>query len=307
MPYVAIDWPSREALLALASARADRAMTDRPDLASSIALQRRLLSIVIDLGHLIDSGRLPRLSLPPRYLAAKLARGVPALAGEPIPLPVRAIEPSLVRLCDELAAGGAGEPAARIKGAIESGALDAGSLLTASLSREQAIIRTGAEHRGLAPDLTWLVAELAVGPVAHALQRTLLQAPAEPLAAALAAWDRGYCPACGSWPALAEVVEGHRVLRCSFCAAGWELRTYACVYCGEGGQAFVTAAPNQEHKDRRVELCAACGAYLKAVEAPSLSPYPLLTIADLETMDLDVAAVEHHYGRPPMRAFAARR
>jgi len=32
--------------------------------------------------------------LPPKYLAAKLARGVPALSGEPIPLPVPVLTPS---------------------------------------------------------------------------------------------------------------------------------------------------------------------------------------------------------------------
>src|SRR5207247_2325597 len=111
-------------------------------------------------------------------------------------------------------------------------------------------IRSGAVHRGLAPDLVWLIAELAVGPVAHTLQRThLANTPSAPLAEALQAWSHGYCPACGSWPALAEVVEGHRVLRCSFCAAGWELATYGCVYCGESGEPFVTAAPDPERKD----------------------------------------------------------
>ena len=226
---------------------------------------------------------------------------------QPIPLPVQILQATLLRLCDELAAGGAGEAAAHIKAAIEGGTLDAGSLLTASLARDQHAIRTGAAHRGLAPDLVWLAAELAVGPVAHTLQRMLLaNTPAAPLADALAAWPHGYCPACGSWPALAEVVDGHRVLRCSFCAAGWELATYACVYCGESGEPFVTAAPDEERKDRRVEICGGCGAYFKTVDVPALSPFPLLTIADLDTMDLDVAAIEHHYARPPMKEFGAR-
>jgi formate dehydrogenase maturation protein FdhE len=83
----------------------------------------------------------------------------------------------------------------------------------------------------------------------------------------------------------------------------WELATYACVYCDEGADAFVTAAPNEERKDRRVELCGACGSYLKTVDVPDLSPFPLLAIADLETMDLDVAAMEHNYTRPPLREF----
>src|SRR5437773_1994359 len=136
--------------------------------------------------------------------------------------------------------GAAGEAADHIRTAVETGSMDAGSLLAASLSRDQNAIRTGATHRGLAPDLVWLVAELAVGPFAYVLQRALLTtgsvavtSSSDAMSAALGEWNRGYCPACGSWPAMAEVVDGHRTLRCSFCAAAWELAQYACIYCGE--------------------------------------------------------------------------
>jgi FdhE protein len=274
-----------------------------PELQAAVSLQRGLLKRVLDLARTIDGGRLPRLSLPARYLAAKLAGGVPALSGEPIPLPGPLLRSALVQFCQELAEGGAGEAAAHIGTAIEDGKVDAASLLTACLARDQQAIRTGATHLGFAPDLAWLVAELAVGPVAHALQRTLFTAPSGPLADALAAWDQGYCPACGSWPALAEVVGQHRLLRCAFCAATWERTTYACVYCGEAGQAFVTAAPDEQRHDRRIELCSSCGAYLKTIDAAEISPFPLVAITDMETMDLDVAAMEHHFGRPPLREF----
>ena len=291
-------------MLASAERRWQALVDARPDLQAAVNLQRGLLRLVIDLARAIDGGRLPRLSLPGKYLAAKLSRGVPVLSGEPIPLPVGLLKPAIVRFCDELAAGGAGEVATRIGAAIESGRVDAGSLLTASLARDQEAIRTGATHLGLAPDLAWLIAELAVGPVAHALQRTLFATTgSEPLAAALAAWNRGYCPACGGWPALAEIVAGHRFLRCAFCAATWERTIYACVYCDEQGEAFVTAAPNEERTDRRTELCSSCGAYLKTADVAEISPFPLVAIADMETMDLDVAAMDHHYGRPPLREF----
>ena len=95
----------------------------------------------------------------------------------------------------------------------------------------------------------------------------------------------------------------HRVLRCSFCASSWELQSYACIYCTEGGEAFVTAAPDEERKNRRVEICGACGGYLKTVDVAALSPFPLVAIADLETTDLDVAAMERGYARPPLETF----
>jgi FdhE protein len=312
MPYVPVSPATRAELGAAAEGRWKAIVDERPELGGAVDLQRKLIARVITLGHVLGAARLPRLSLPGRYVAAKLARGVPALTGEPIPLPVPVLTETLLGLCGDLAAGGAGDAAEHIRTLVQDGTLDAGSLLTASLSRDQTAIRTGAAHRGLAADLVWLVAELAVGPFAYVLQRTLFAtavsaantSPTEvrgPIAMALDEWSHGYCPACGSWPAMAEVVDGHRVLRCSFCAAAWELPTYACVYCGEDGEPFVTAAPAEDRKDRRVEVCSSCSGYLKTVDAFALSPFPLLSIGDLETMDLDMAAMEHGYNRPPLK------
>src|SRR6185295_6876866 len=203
MPYVTIQAFSRDNLLDSAQRRWQVIRETRPDLAPALALQHDLLTRVIDLSEALAGGRLPRLSLPPKYLAVKLTRGVPALAGEPIPLPVPILTPTLFGLCDALAAGGAGEAATHIKDELAAGKLEASSLLTASLHRDQAALRSGAVHRGLSPDLMWLVAELAVSPFAHALQRMLFGAVAsDELRAALDAWNHGYCPACGSWPAV---------------------------------------------------------------------------------------------------------
>jgi FdhE protein len=308
MPYVAVLGGKRADLEETAERRWTALRTSRPDLEPALALQRRLLDLVSDLAATLSGGRLPRLSLPPRYLAAKLARGVPVLAGEPIPLPLPLLTPALVRFSDALAEGGAGEAATRIRDAIVSGNIEAGSLLGASLTRNQAAIRTGASHRGLAPDLVWLIAELAVSPYVHALQQMLFaQAPDPSLAAALAAWSHGHCPACGSWPAVAEVVfragGGHRTMRCSFCSSAWELPTYACIYCQHTGKDFVTAAPDEARKDRRLEVCGSCGGYLKTIDLPELSQFPLLSISDIETTDLDMAAMEHGYQRPPLRSW----
>jgi len=308
MPYLTIPVFSRENLRETAEGRWQAIRESRPDLEPALVLQRELLTRTIDLAETLGAGRLPRLSLPPKYLAAKLARGVPALAGEPIPLPVPVLTPVLFQLCDALANGGAGEAATHIRQELEGGKLEAASLLNASLHRDQAALRTGAIHRGLSPDLMWLVAELAVSPFAHALQRMLFGAVAAgELHDALDAWPHGYCPACGSWPAVGEVAGGHRTLRCSFCSCAWELKTYACIYCENGGEGFVTAAPNEERKDRRIEVCSACGGYLKTIDVPELSPFPLLSISDIETTDLDVAAMEHGYGRPGMKEFTKKK
>src|SRR6202049_3147607 len=118
MPFLALEPASRESRLAEAAVRWDALLAARPDLEPAVALQRQLIGLVVDLAQTIEHGRLPRLSLPPKYLAAKLSRGVPALAGEPIPLQVAALRPTLVRLCEELSAGGGGGGAARVRGPL---------------------------------------------------------------------------------------------------------------------------------------------------------------------------------------------
>lgn len=308
MPPVALAPATRQSRLAEAARRWDALQAAQPDLAPAVDLQRQLLGLVIDLMDAVEGGRMPRLSLPPKYLAAKLARGVPALSGEPIPLPVSVLTPTLIRLCEELAAGGAGETADHIKAALVETRMEAGSLLSASLARDQQAIRVGAAHRGLAPDLVWLVAELAVSPIAYALQDSLFAgAGNSPLGAALAAWTGGYCPSCGSWPAIAEVVGGRRALRCSFCAFAWDTGSHGCVYCGETGDKFIASSPDaalvESRRHRRVEICNNCRSYMKAIDVNELSPFPLVAIADLETMDLDMAAIERGYSRPPLKEF----
>lgn len=309
MPFVALAPATRESRLAAAAARWTAILKARPDLEPAVALQRRLIGLVVELAETLDYARLPRLSLPPKYLAAKLARGVPVLAGEPIPLPVAALRPTLLRLCEELSQGGAGEAGDHIRTAILESRVDTGSLLTASLAREQTAVRSSAAHLGLAADLLWLVAELAVSPFANALLRTLLAAATADaaLAGALEAWKQGYCPGCGSWPALAEIMPGHRVLRCSFCALAWEANPAACVYCGEQVESFATALSGAGHQNRRVEICSVCKGYLKTVATDELLPFPLVAIADMETIDLDVMAMERGGSRPSLREFTSRR
>ena len=121
--------------------------------------------------------------------------------------------------------------AEHVHAVFTEGRLDAASVLAMSLSRDHHAIRAVAAHQSLSPDLLWLASELAASPYVHALERAVLTPSSDPaLAAGLDAWRHGYCPLCGSWPAVGEVVSHRRLLRCSFCALAWELPDPACVY-----------------------------------------------------------------------------
>jgi len=105
MAYLAVSAGNRGDLLEAAERRWTAIRAARPDLAPALDLQRTLLTLVVDLEHALDAGGLPRLSLPAKYLAAKLARGVPIFCGEPIPLPVPVLTPVLQQYCEALAVG----------------------------------------------------------------------------------------------------------------------------------------------------------------------------------------------------------
>jgi len=277
-------------------ARLDELAATRPDLDRALTLQRVLLSRQIELLDVIHAGGLPGLVMPPGYVAAKLGRGVPALHGEPIPLPSALLAMAAREFCEQLARGGAGDAASAVGSALDTRALDAGALLSACFGRDQRRVRSMASQAGVSADLAWLVAELALAPFAHLLQHRALATGHPALASAIAAWDRGYCPACGSWPA---VIEGtHTKLRCSFCAADWRLSTYRCLYCGSDDETFITAAPNPDEPGRRLQLCGACGGYVKVLDVSTV--FPMVAVEDLASMDLDMVAIERKYLRPPL-------
>lgn len=314
MTLVPVPRLPRDELLQLARRRWNEILAAHADLAAAVALQERLVRVLIDLSRALDEEGLAPLALPADDLAAKLTRGVPALIGERIPPPVPVMILPLLRIANELADGGAGSAAEHIHTAIETGDIDPGSLLSASLQRDEHAIREGLMHRGLAPDLVWLIAELACSPWAHALQQGLFEnlTPTSILGAAADAWAAGYCPACGSWPAVAERADGRRVLRCSFCALAWETAPARCIYCGESGGRFA-AEPgagdegpgflaDTERERAGLELCAACGGYLKIVATDALTPFPLVAAIDLRTTALDVGAMARGFARPALSA-----
>lgn len=277
-----------------------------PDLEPAVELQRKLLSEVIAVLDRLDRSGVVTRPLPPAAVAEKLQRGVPVLRGEAIEIPVEELAPTLDRFCQHLANGGAGDVARHVLESFESGRISRASLLRSSLARDQKAIHQGATQMGLSPDLVWLVGELSTSPLAFLLQRTVFGVEDDAdtqggiVRAALVSWDRGYCPACGSWPALAEYVNGQRSLRCSFCAAAWEMLSYRCVYCGEEGAQFVTSAADAERPQRLLELCGRCGGYTKALQVETSAPFPLVAIEDLETLDLDRSAIDHGYTRPSL-------
>ena len=281
----------------------------RPDLEPAVELQRRIVNRSLALAAVVDEQTPVTVGLGPTEVAAKLRQQLPILAGETIQLDAGAITPFVVGFCEDLASGETGGAGGRLGDMLGRGTIDMGSLLAASLGRQQEAIRTKAHHVGVSPDLLWLVAELASGPLAHHLQRQLLtELPREneALRLAIGEWKQGFCAACGSWPAFGERIGDteRRSLRCSFCGSAWAPAPGKCIYCDEGGDSLIAAAVEPDQPSRLLELCRQCGAYLKCIDVRRPTPFQLLPVEDLSTWHLDFGAVQQGYVRPPMRVFA---
>ncbi|MSO56735.1 MAG: formate dehydrogenase accessory protein FdhE [Acidobacteria bacterium] len=274
-----------------------------PDLAPAVALQQRLVRLILDAADRLSQA-LPS-TLTPASVEDKWRRSLPALRNEYVPIP-DSLKETLPSFCGALAEAGAGDSALHIRDALLHGHIDRGSLLSVSLARNQKAIRTSALHMGFSPDLVWLIGELASSPLAHHLQTQLMGLLGSDPRTGTGVrpqdgWDRGYCPFCGSWPAFIESQGGSHALRCSFCALAWTLSALRCIYCGNAGDDFVSAAPDVNRPQRRVQLCAACGCYTKVIEVAEATPFPLIAIEDLSTMDLDRGAMGRDYRRPSLQ------
>jgi FdhE protein len=127
-----------------------------------------------------------------------------------------------------------------------------------------------------------------------------------------AVWDHGACPVCGAWPTLAEArgLERTRRLRCGRCAADWRTAWLRCPYCATTdhtrlGSLVLTrdggadAADSPARVATSIETCQACRGYLKTVTTLAPTAADELLLIDLATVELDVAAIEHGYARPP--------
>lgn len=294
--------------LEVAERRWQEIVDGHPDLEPAIALQRRLVTRSLALEVVIDRRMPATVDLDRIDAVAKLQRKTPILAAEAITVDAGPVVPFVLGFCEDLASGETGGAAERLGRTLDRAEIDVGSLLSASLGRQQDAIRTKAHHVGVAPDLLWLVAELASGPVAHRLQHRLLselRGQDVESVSVVPDWSEGFCAACGSWPAFGENVpdRASRSLRCSYCGFGWTPIPQRCIYCSETGDSLVVAAVDPEQPSQRVELCRTCGGYLKCIDVKHPTPFQLLPLEDLSSCGLDLGAAEQGYGRPPMHTF----
>ncbi|HET9465021.1 MAG TPA: formate dehydrogenase accessory protein FdhE [Gemmatimonadales bacterium] len=184
-------------------------------------------------------------------------------------------------------------------GRYRPSAADAVALIVAAVRQDPTELAALAGAAGVEPGPFMSVAHLAAFPLLQSCGRLLADhVPRH--------WPHGHCPICAAWPILAERrgLDRSRRLRCGRCGAEWEVQWLYCVYCGERKhQQLGFLVPEDGGETLKVETCASCGGYLKSIATlQGIPPFELI-LRDLETVELDLVAVERGYGRPEESRF----
>jgi FdhE protein len=120
-------------------------------------------------------------------------------------------------------------------------------------------------------------------------------------------WQHGYCPICAAWPIIAERrgLDRSRRLRCGRCTAEWEVEWLCCIYCGEREHKRLGSLdPDERRETLKIETCETCHGYLKSIATLQGFPAFELLLQDLETVELDLVALDRGYCRPTDSGFA---
>jgi FdhE protein len=104
-------------------------------------------------------------------------------------------------------------------------------------------------------------------------------------------WLCGYCPTCGSPPAMAQLVgfdPGRlRLLSCGCCSTRWRYRRIGCPFCEYGDDYRLSALSIEGEAYLRIDYCNSCSAYLKTYVGEGSES---LLLADWTSLHLDIIA-----------------
>lgn len=277
---------------ATAQRRLDKLLAERPEVGPLAAL---IAATIEEAGDPAWAAAAAQARLP-----SERDPGEPLLTEATLPIPAAAADRWVRRVLRQAAE--AGPAAASLGSAARSDNLNALDLLAAAIDGDPNRLEALAAAIEADPALLAAVAGYAAWPMLRALRRQWGGAVAP-------AWGEGCCPVCGDWPALAEHrgLERERHLRCARCGGDWRFPAMTCTFCGEKDHArLVGLIPEGGGEASRADGCETCRGYLKALA--TLRPWEAdeVALADAGSTELDWAAVEAGFARPPSPAVALR-
>lgn len=206
-------------------------------------------------------------------------------------------EPLLIQLCDIIVAHGTKIQAAAqtVRETVAANHLNPSTLFAAVLHHQDATIRAAADDIGVNSQALAFLAYNAIQPS--------LALGAEQLATYLdheAVWSKGFCPVCGSQPALAILgLEGQRELHCRYCRHAWRAPRLFCAFCENSQSKSLHYFFAENEKDLRVDVCERCKRYLKSVDRREAARPLIPALEQIASLHLDLIATDKGYAADP--------
>ena len=112
-------------------------------------------------------------------------------------------------------------------------------------------------------------------------------------------WSKGFCPVCGSPPAMAYLRkdDGKRILWCEFCSTEWSFMRLKCPFCHNEDQKTLRYFFADENDPRRVYVCDKCKKYVKTIDQRKMEKPEDLDLhwESVDTLFLDLVARREGY------------
>ena len=117
-------------------------------------------------------------------------------------------------------------------------------------------------------------------------------------------WMHAWCPACGSAPAMAQLLalDAARVrhLCCGSCGTRWRFGRTRCPFCDDDGEPTLRSIAIAGEAGLRIDWCESCRGYLKTYDGQGNEN---VLLADWTSLHLDLAAHERGLARTAASLF----
>lgn len=189
--------------------------------------------------------------------------------------------------------------ARQIRLLVQNGDLNVAAILASVAEGDLSSVIALADDLSFDSGLLWTLAQFALRPAMNAWRQQLSSLAQD------SAWSHSFCYVCGAEATFGEL-QGNAAalhLRCARCGGDWRMPRPACVYCGnDDPKKLVLFYPDGERERAHVQACDKCLSYLKVMSSFEPTPFEMLVVRDLETLELDRVAKERGFTRSgPMR------
>lgn len=233
--------------------------------------------------------------LPEENTRLRVREGFPLIARESFPVDIKGAELLFGKLCRVSRKGNPllASAGKALQDAVDRQEFNFAQLISATLTEKSEDIKILADGAGVSPTILCALGRWSMQPSLFALS---LAVAGEPL---LDDWQRGHCPICGAFPAMAALVgkEGKRWALCSFCGHVWRLNRVGCPFCGTENHKGLRYFYAEGEEVYRVYVCDHCTAYLKVMDTRKQGNLQALPVDDVATAHLDLLAEGEGYVR----------